>query len=208
MYKIIGFSFLLGLSFVLSSCASHNQMSRSPAGQSDLAKDSLDRTKTPARIQKRTEVIGPAMMPYFAKIQILSEVVAIQGCSGAESLNTVVDEDPVAQLSQDNEIQFLGSKPTSLDSVFLVQLSSLGFDQTKYQVSLVNGKSVSPLPYSVSLQALPNNEVELRYLDQSVRLQLNTTPVYTFSAEETRGDCVLQHNINVFGESAGRYSLR
>lgn len=200
--RLISFSYLV---FTIG-CSSH-KIERPIAGQSDLAKDSLDNTKTPARMKRETQVVGNLSNPYFAGIQILSEVVQKEGCTDAQSLQNMIEEDPVAELSATNQIRLHTNSDSKISSIFNIQLRSLGFDHLRYKLSLVNGSSDTSLPYSISLQALPNGEVEFQYLDQSIRLELNRTPVYTLTAEEKRGDCILQHNVNIFGEKAGRYPV-
>lgn len=169
----------------------------------NLAKDSVEAQKSKAKVTKEATTVGGAKKPYFAKVQILTEVRTQGECDPGLRKIEEVTEAFVGGVTQDGKMD--ATEIRQIDSLFNVQLRSIGFDQSNYQFSLVNSQSKSNIPYNLSISPRPNNNVQFKFLNEVVQISLESTPIYTFSATEKRGSCEIQHNVNIFAENAGRF---
>lgn len=141
---------------------------------------------------------------YFSDVQILVETKPEETCADS---NKIVEVSTLPFRASLNEMNEILSEPKDLFKSFVVNvtLEIIGFDSGKYTFTAPDGMIPARVPFQMKLRRTPGNVLELRYLDQVVPMKLLTTPIYTFTATETRGDCKIAHHVNVFSERAGYF---
>lgn len=146
---------------------------------------------------------GPAKF-YYADLQILTETSVDERCSEDVRVTEDLHLKPFVRLNEQDEIQL----SEGMDFKYFatnVNLEVIGFDQSKYSFSSVDGIVPRSIPFGLRLRRTPGQILELRFLDQVIEMKLLTAPIYTFSATEKRGQCTVTHNVNVFTEKVGYF---
>ncbi len=162
-------------------------------------KGSADASTTPA---VAGNALGAPARFYFSELQILTETAPESGCTEEQKKRDDLHEewkiwlDEAGSLAASEDFKYFGVNVT---------LESMGFDASKYYFSVLDGRMPKLNPFNIRLRRTPGQILELTFLDQVVPMKLLTTPIYTFSATEKRGDCVIKHNVNVFTEKVGYF---
>lgn len=201
------------LSFVVSACAGSKLENQVSDPSQDRVKASepaqIAAIKRPTSVREKTQATTPSLSEeegvFFAKIQILAQTEAQADC--AEDFRRFEDviEDFWVELLPNGELK--KAKKGFSDAYFNVTVRAIGFDESRFRFSLINGEERREMPYQIKFLARPNKEIEIQYFDQSIRLNPEATPVYSFTASENRGPCVIDHTVNIYSEAVGRYSL-
>lgn len=207
--------FILILLALLSACAS-KQAAKKQAPNPILMSGSkkpgspveVDALKGPAQIIESSETMGKSSKAYFAKIQILSETLRGPGCEESQKKFEEVMTSFMGKVADDGHLSLEANTNVNVHSLLNVELRTIGFDEMRFQASFLNGKPNIETPYNLAFSVRPNNIVQMRYLDKTAELRLDNTPVYTFTATESRGVCEITHNVNLFAEDSGRYLIR
>ncbi|PIR22265.1 MAG: hypothetical protein COV44_08600 [Deltaproteobacteria bacterium CG11_big_fil_rev_8_21_14_0_20_45_16] len=197
------------LAVALTACGSSKNLPKlrpGPGGSTgNLARDAAEAAKDPARLRERSETMGRRGGLYFARIQIVDESSATDNCEASFQRVESSSHEAIVELNSQNILNWKADT-RARQSVLEIQWRSLGFDHGRYEFSLVDGKPNLELPFVISSNVRPNNEVELRVFDSEIiRLRLDQTPIYSFAVEEKRANCSIHHNINIFSDAAGRY---
>jgi hypothetical protein len=139
---------------------------------------------------------------YYTDLQIVSETKPIGECADEKKLTERVEQEPKVMLNDANELDGPGAFHHYVANV---SMQVMGFDLSKYVFTALDGYVPKEVPFKIRLRRLPGLILELQILDQTVSMKLRDTPVYSFTANETRGECKIEHHINVFGEHTGFY---
>ena len=140
----------------------------------------------------------------FTEIHILAETKPETSCDESQRL--------LGEHQKPFEIELTTTKRLST-SQRLNRLSAnldiemIGYDSARYGQSIIDPVLPAQFPFSLSLTRLQGSALQLNYLDQVITVRLSGAPVYSFSAKEVRGECVILHNVNVFTENGGFYEL-
>lgn len=188
-------------------CSSKSPVKVATKSSGNLAKDSVEATKTPAKssVEGVTQS-AKSGLPFFASIQILSESVAQGSCDMSLSLSQQESATFQAHEQEDGGL-LVDSRLANLQSIINLQVRSMGFDDVRYKSTLFNNQATPRPPYGISVSLRPSDLVQVKFLDKVVQLKLDATPVYTFSVVESRGSCEITHNLNIFSERSGRKKI-
>lgn len=169
----------------------------------------VEATKPPAQVRERTAVSSSRRPPenqvYFASIQILAQTESENACGDDLRRSEDVIENFVGTLTEDSQVVLSGVD--SLDTLFNLSLRTIGFDESRYRFSQWDEGSSGIHPYDVKVLLRPSGDLEIQYLDQSIRFNPTASPISSFQAVERRGGCRINHLVNVYSENAGFYSL-
>ncbi|TVQ81069.1 MAG: hypothetical protein EA369_00750 [Bradymonadales bacterium] len=198
---------LLVSSLFVSACATRQE------GPPPLGSPVPTRSQEPAEIQplkrptqSRVETApdSEAVNLFFAELRLLAETLA-SGCEEVERNEESRMEDFLVDVT-DSGLQFLGPHSGG-NQIFNLRLQSIGFDDYRFRGSLEESAS-SDFPYELRLRVRPGNVLELRYFDQTHRIDLRSVPVLSFQATENRSEtCRVTHNVNLFAEETGLFRL-
>ena len=142
---------------------------------------------------------------FFADIHIVAEVKPEGTCADEHRITERVEEGFKVELTEDKRLlRKLGKKSVDYYALNVV-FQKLNFDTGRYQFSVLDGVVPDMAPHKFRIRRRPGNILDLYYLDQVFNIQLNQSPVYSFTAKETRGKCELTHTLNVFTEKNGYY---
>jgi hypothetical protein len=185
--KRSNFSFLFLL--VLTACSSKSQVNSAKS-----------------QIPDATVVVGnaPPAKFYYADLQILTETSLEGECADEKKMNEDLHLDPLVSLNEKSELELAKAAQFKYFATN-VNLDVIGFDSAKYSYSCLDGIVPKAIPFGFHVRRTPGQILELKFLDQTVEMKLLTTPNYSFSATEKRGDCVIKHNVNVFAEKVGYF---
>ncbi len=199
-------SLFVGLLFVIMGC-------QGPLKQVRLNETRISKNDPPASVEalKSATVVSQdferkARSPkvHFVELQILAETIAPSGCESVVLVNDFDSEDFAAYLTEFGEVVWTGDQEPN--SVINLDFRAIGFDETMLRLSFVDGKPGARVPYQLRLSSLPNQFIRFRYLNRSVDLQLDKTPIYTMSVSEQRGLCEITHNVNIFAKTSGLFN--
>lgn len=191
----------------MGACASKSsERSQSSGGAGEP--DAVQRVKTPTAVQNASQgELWATDQVYFADIRILTDLKA--DCDPSLSRSEKSERILEARLESSGENQkvvFSSLQPMPR-ALFNLRLRAVGFDEISLEGSVYQGSS-SDLPYGLQLRWRPDNSVEVRFLDTTQRIKLESTPVASFSAQEERGGCKILHSVNLFSENAGHYPFQ
>jgi len=153
----------------------------------------LSLIKTPAKItesgaMERRKEDGV----FFASIRILTDTKSLN-CDAALARRERVLAEFVSP-----------SKEQNAGALFNVELKSTGFDESSYQFTEIEkaGAVAAPQnPYGLKIRWRGATKIEVQFLDQVERIQLDATPFLSFPATEKRGSCTIEHQVNLFAEA-------
>lgn len=186
-HKLMTFAILvltLGLSLI--SCSSKNKSKSADSAQ--ITSEPTEKPQTPRFL--------------FTEIHILTETKPETSCSESQRLlgehqkPFEIELTPSKRLSTSHKLNRLSAN---------VDLEMIGYDSARYGQSVIDRSLPAQFPFALTLSRLQGSAVQLNYLDQIITVRLSGAPVYSFSAKEVRGECVIIHNVNVFTENGGFY---
>lgn len=199
---------ILLTTFALSACAGKSQsieMSTGGPQATEPAQIQAIKGKTRTDTKSSVEESRPLTKAFFAKLQLLSQTETRGNCDAelrqSEDLIQAFD----VELSPENSLA-LGSTPRHR-AFFNVTIRAIGFDESRYRFTLVDGVPHDESPYGLQVSARPNNEIEILYLNEVIRFDPKTAPISTFTAIENRNGCDITHTVNVYSEDVGLYAV-
>lgn len=167
--------------------------------------DGIEAIKQGSVVSQDSEQIGEASSKIdFAELQILTETTSPLNCEAITPGDFFESVDFEGYLSEFGEVILRSDKASK--SLINVEFRAIGLDEGAFRTSFVDGKPKTKVPYNLKLSFLPNKSIRLRYLDQSVDLQLDKTPIYSVSILEQRAGCEITHNLNVFAKVSGSFN--
>lgn len=167
--------------------------------------DAIEAIKQGSVVSQDSQQIGGKSSKIdFAELQILTETTSPLNCEAVTSEEFFESADFEGYLSEFGEVVLKSDKTSN--SLINVEFRAIGLDEGAFRTSFVDGKSKTKVPYNLKLSFLPNKSIRLRYLDRSVDLQLDRTPIYTVSILEQRAGCEITHNLNVFAKVSGSFN--
>lgn len=211
---------LLCLGFLVVACASKETEPKTEAQNEKEGIVNEEETRAPAEEDVEQEPSSSEEEPvvestpelFFTRLQILSEVVEGEACDEGHQRIDEVDEPFVVELVESDasaELAFFeGLQAAPRESVLNVSIRSIGFDELRYRFSVVDEELPVDIAYDIGFDVRPNGLLNFAWAEESRQLRLDRTPIYSFSVEEQRGEeCVVVHNVNVFGEKTGYYEV-
>jgi len=90
-------------------------------------------------------------------------------------------------------------------SALNVTVEMMGLDKKRIERSLIDHGSLKEGELSLLFRRRPGLGLEVRYLNESLVLRGDASPVYSFSASEDRSGCRVVHNINIFQDRTGLF---
>lgn len=162
-----------------------------------------NKTEIPVE-EKSADAAAPAKEPryFYTDLQIVTETT-VEGKCPEEKRHTTGHEEN-SKIGLDNENRLKGEQPVRLFGAN-VTMQAIGFDLARYVFSSVDGSIPEKIPFGFKLARRPGGLLEMQFLNQTIQMRLINNPIYSFVAEEKRGDCTIKHNVNVFAEKAGFY---
>lgn len=142
---------------------------------------------------------------YFSDIQILVQTNPLSKCEGVKRLTDGRSDEFSTAINSDGKfVRKLGPKTVQYYALN-VKLQKMGFDEAEYSFSVLDGVVPEWAPHGMRIRRRSGNFLDLYYLGNVFTLQLKQSQVYSFKAVEKRGDCELEHDINIFAENSGFY---
>lgn len=161
----------------------------------DLDSTGSDRDDVPAKPRKL----------YFSDLQMVVETVPEGSCPDDQRITERVEEGFKVDLGSDKKLLRKNGKRSVEFYALNVNVQKIGFDNGKYSFSVLDGMVPENAPHKMRVRRRPGNFIDIYYLEEVLKLQLNQAPIYSFTAVEKRGKCTINHNINIFAENQGYY---
>jgi len=176
----------------LSACASRAARIGGPA---EAEPGQVSFVKTPAKVTEAGSIESKTEGGvFFANVRILTETKS-DNCSVSVSKREKKHQDWIAP-----------SKGLGATAIFNVQLKSNGFDEASYQFTEIdrpiegNVSAGQQNPYGLKIRWRGAAKIEVQFLDQVERIQLDATPILSFQATEKRDGCKIDHQVNLFAD--------
>jgi hypothetical protein len=180
---------------LLASCAAKNSVSEN---SSSYAAPAAGAEASQSSVQK-------PMKFYFADLQILVQTNPLSKCDDVKRLSEGRSNEFSAEVNSDGKfVRKLGPKTVQYYALN-VKLQKMGFDEAQYAFSVLDGVVPEWAPHGMRVRRRSGNFIDLYYLGNVFTLQLKQSQVYSFKAVEKRGNCDLEHDINIFAENSGFY---
>ncbi len=142
---------------------------------------------------------------YYSDLQIVTQTEVDGTCVGEKAIREEYVEQPKTILNEMNQLELpLGPESFRYFSVG-VSFQTTGYDSIRYTFTALDGVVPSKVRWLERLIRKPGNILEFKYLDHTVSMVLQTTPVYSFTANENRDGCTIIHHVNVFGDRTSYY---
>lgn len=145
---------------------------------------------------------------FFADVHIVAEVKPEGSCADELRIAERVEEGFRVELNDEKQLVRKAGRKSVEYYALNVVFQKIGFDTARYQFSALDGVLPESAPHKMRMRRHPGNVLEIYYLDEVFKIQLNQSPVYSFTAKESRGKCTLIHALNVFAENNGYYLPR
>ncbi len=199
------FSLVISTAFIGISCSSKNSSPLPAASTTSLQKENKISEDVSSESSSDEEIAGRVRNEevFYSEITILVETVADMTCKDNVIAQSVSSQQPRSVVI--DEAERLASTLSVDRSAINVTIEFMGLDSGRIERSLVDHGSLKEGDKHFLFRRRPGLGLELSYLGERLLLRGDATPVYSFSARETRSGCAVTHNVNVFQDRTGLF---